>query len=102
MKISVSLLSSYLFCSRKLFLEQVLGLKALPKGVTIKGTIKHNVLDLVNKQEKGIVSSTDEQNLEEIKEKYKFLPDDLALRYVRNYGTMTRKILKNVRPWLGK
>lgn len=70
MKISVSWLSAYLFCPRKLYLEQVLGLKALPADVTVKGTIKHNVLDLVNKQEKGIVTSLNKENIKEVNEKY--------------------------------
>jgi CRISPR-associated protein Cas4 len=68
MKISVSLLSSYLFCSRKLFLEQVLKMKSFPKEATVKGTIKHNVLDLINKQEKGIINSINDQT--NVQEKY--------------------------------
>jgi CRISPR-associated protein Cas4 len=70
MKISVSLLSSYLFCPRKLFLDQVLKLRALPAEATVKGTIKHNVLDLINKQEKGIVGSVTLENASTISEKY--------------------------------
>ena len=70
MKISVSLLSTYLFCPRKLFLQEVLKLSALPEEVTIKGTIKHNVLDLVNKQEKGIITTINESTLNQICEKY--------------------------------
>jgi len=69
-KISVSLLSAYLFCPRKLYLEQVLGLKAIPPAVTVKGTIKHNVLDLVNKQEKGVITNISKENIKEVNEKY--------------------------------
>ena len=68
--ISVTHLSSYLFCKRKLYLEQVLGIRAAPPEATILGTIRHQVLDLVSKQEKGIVLSVAPENLAQIEEKY--------------------------------
>ena len=70
--ISVTNLSTYLFCKRKLYLENVLGLKALPPEANIKGTIRHAVLDLVSKQEKGIVLSITKETVETIPDKYRF------------------------------
>src|SRR3989344_4431069 len=57
MKISVSLLSSYLYCSRKLFLEKVLLLKEPPKESLVLGSIRHETYDNINKAEELIVTS---------------------------------------------
>src|SRR3989338_6593857 len=57
MKISVSLLSSYLYCSRKLFLEKVLLLEEPPKESLVLGSIRHETYDKINKTEEGIVTS---------------------------------------------
>lgn len=70
MLISVTLLCSYLYCKRKLYIEQVLGIKEIPKEVTVKGSIRHNVLDWINKQEKSLVLSVNENNINEIPNKY--------------------------------
>ncbi len=72
MKISVSLLSSYLYCSRKLFLEKVLLLEEPPKESIVMGTIRHETYDKINKNEEEIVASiTKRMSLEEIQELYK-------------------------------
>ncbi len=72
MKIPVTWLSLYQFCKRKLYLEQVLGLKEeIPKEVLVLGKIKHDALDFANKQEKGIVLSINENNINEIELKYR-------------------------------
>jgi CRISPR-associated protein Cas4 len=57
--INVTFLSSYEYCARKLFLEQVLKLVSIPKEVIVKGTVRHQVFDLINKREEKIVSSID-------------------------------------------
>ncbi|MBI2659513.1 hypothetical protein HYX05_05440, partial [Candidatus Woesearchaeota archaeon] len=57
MKISVSLLSSYLYCSRKLFLEKVLLLEEPPKESLVMGSIRHETYDNINKKEEEIVTS---------------------------------------------
>lgn len=69
--ISVTLLPAYLYCPRKLYLEHVLGIREIPKEVTVVGKIRHSVYDLVNRQEKGIVLSVTEHNIQDIEEKYK-------------------------------
>ena len=72
MKISVSLLSSYLYCSRKLFLEKVLLLKEPPKESIVMGSIRHETYDKINKTEEGIVTSiTKKTALDKIQELYK-------------------------------
>ena len=57
MKISVSLLSTYLYCSRKLFLEKVLLLEEPPKESLVMGSIRHETYDNINKKEEEIVTS---------------------------------------------
>jgi len=72
MKISVSLLSSYLYCSRKLFLEKVLLLEEPPKESIVLGSIRHETYDNINKKEEEIVTSIKEKaTLEIIQELYK-------------------------------
>ncbi len=57
MKISVSMLSAYLFCPRKLFLQQVLDLEEPPKESLVLGSLRHELYDYINKSEEFIVSS---------------------------------------------
>jgi CRISPR-associated protein Cas4 len=72
MKISVTLLSSYLYCSRKLFLEKVMKLEEPPKESLVMGSIRHNTYDKINKEEESIVSSiTNKMSFDEIQSMYK-------------------------------
>jgi CRISPR-associated protein Cas4 len=79
--IAVSLLSSYLYCPRRIFLEKVLGIRPPPAPPTFKGTVKHKVFDLINKYEEDLVTS--------IKSFQPF--DDVFALYRRKYY----KILSN-------
>lgn len=60
MKIPVSMLSSYLYCSRKLFLEEVLMIEEPDKESLVMGSIRHEFYDKTNKKEESIVSSITE------------------------------------------
>ena len=85
MKISVTLLSSYLYCSRKLFLEKVLMLEEPPKERLVMGSIRHETYDSINKKEEEIVVSiTKRANLEDIQELYR-----------KNYLKILRKAIAN-------
>ena len=55
--ISVSALTSYLYCPRKLYLNYVLGISGFPRKEAVYGTVKHKVIEYVNNQEQAIVSS---------------------------------------------
>jgi|SRR3989344_2878413 len=55
--IPVNLLSTYLYCKRKLYLQEVLKLIEIPKEAVIKGRIKHECYDKINKIEENIVKS---------------------------------------------
>ncbi len=93
MKISVTLLSSYLYCSRKLFLEKVLKLEEPPKESLVMGTIRHDTYDKINKKEEEIVSSIRKRAaIEEIRDTYKFEYLKILRRSIAN----NRLRLKNV------
>jgi len=86
MKISVSLLATYLYCSRKLFLEQILSLKEPPKESLVIGNIRHEIYDKINKYEQEIVTS--------ITEKATF--DNIQILYKQKYLEISRKaVVKN-------
>ena len=87
MKIPVSLLSAYLYCSRKLFLEEVLLLEEPPKESLVMGSVRHEAYDGINKAEEDIVSSiTQRMGLEDIKTLYR-----------QRYLQILRKALANNR-----
>ena len=57
MKISVTMLSSYLYCPRKLFLQKVLAVEEPPKESIVLGSLRHEIYDFINQAEEKIVSS---------------------------------------------
>lgn len=82
MLISVTALSGYLYCPRKLFLTSVLGLVEIPKEVLVKGSIRHETYDNINKIEEELVKSITEK------------PTLAGL--TNKYQTEYTKILKNI------
>ena len=87
MKISVSLLSTYLYCSRKLFLERVLLLEEPPKESLVLGSIRHETYDNINKKEEEIVTSI----------KKRTTLENLEALYKQNYLQILRKATANNR-----
>jgi len=86
MKISVSMLSSYLYCPRKLFLQQVLAIEEPPKESLVLGSLRHEIYDFINQTEEKIVMS--------IKEKIQY--SELLLTYKKFYSKALReKVIKN-------
>ena len=53
--LSVSSLSAYEYCKRKLFLQNVLGIYEPPKAPLVKGQIRHQTYDKINKVEESLV-----------------------------------------------
>ena len=86
MKISVTMLSTYLFCPRKLFLQQVLALEEPPKESLVLGSLRHQLYDFINKSEEAIVSSITQ------KMEYSWLINNYKTFYSR---ALKEKILKN-------
>ncbi len=85
MKISVSLLSTYLYCSRKLFLERVLMLEEPPKESLVMGSIRHETYDNINKKEEEIVTSITKRATVEI----------IQTLYKKEYLAILRKAIAN-------
>ncbi|MBN2052226.1 Dna2/Cas4 domain-containing protein [Candidatus Woesearchaeota archaeon] len=76
--IAVSLLSSYDYCPRKLFLEHVLKLAVVPREAVVKGSVRHAVHERASKAEAELVKSIkNEINHVELIEKYKKLHSDV-------------------------
>ncbi|MBW3017222.1 CRISPR-associated protein Cas4 [Candidatus Woesearchaeota archaeon] len=92
MKISVTWLTSYLYCRRKFYIENVLGISEPPKDVLIKGKIRHDVFDLANKQERGIIFSIDSAVKSSIFEKYK----NAYLKNLKNTILIHKPTLKSL------
>jgi len=88
MKIPVSLLSTYLYCPRKVFLERVLRLREPPRQPLVLGTIRHQALEEAAKAEEALVSSevdgilSYDDILEIYKAQYLSLLRDVVQRHV--------------------
>ena len=85
MRIPVTLLSSYLYCSRKLFLEKVLLLEEPPKESIVMGSIKHQTFDAINKKEEQIVTSINKR----------IALENLEALYKKEFLAILRKTLAN-------
>ena len=85
MKSSVSLLSAYLYCSRKLFLESVLLQEEPPKESIVMGSIRHETYDYINKKEQDIVTSI----------AAKTSLGDIQNLYKNNYLNLLKKAVDN-------
>ncbi len=65
-------ISDYLYCARKVYLRKILGARERPNAAIIKGMIRHDILDELNKTESNIVSGiTRAMNLTELGDVYK-------------------------------
>lgn len=82
-RVSVSMLSSYLYCARKLFLEKVLGFVEPEKKALVKGSIRHETYDEATGLEEGIVVSISEADEFE----------DIYLKYSRFYAKILRRVI---------
>ena len=82
--LSVTMLSSYEYCKRKLFLEKVMGVTEPPKPALLKGSVRHQAYEQMAKQEEAIVTSLTEgmekqEVLARFREQYlKFLDASIA------------------------
>jgi CRISPR-associated protein Cas4 len=90
--LSVSALTSYLYCQRKLYLQRVLGFYEPPKEATVKGKIRHKIYEQINNKEEEIVSSiTEKISLEEILQLYK-----------KHYNEILRDVIRKSKEDLNK
>ncbi len=80
--ISVTHLSSYAYCPRKLYLQEILCLREPPKEALIRGSIRHQSYESINLAEEGLIKSIKKGTTRE----------DLKNRYHQKH----KKILLNV------
>ena len=93
MKIPVSMLSAYLYCSRKLFIEEVLMVEEPDKESLVMGSIRHETYDNINKKEEAIaISITKSEPFENIQALYR--KEYLAI--LRKAIVNNKKRLENV------
>jgi len=83
MFISVTWLSSYLFCKRKLFVERVLGIFEPPNEAMVKGGIRHECYDRMNKADEQLVRSITKPGL---------IPK-IGNLYRKNYSEILRQVI---------
>jgi len=81
------MLSTYLYCKRKLYLQYVLKLSSPPKDVLIKGRLRHEAFDRINLIDKDIV-----------KEITKFMPlEDMSMMFRKEYSKILREVLDEMK-----
>ncbi|MBI2548303.1 Dna2/Cas4 domain-containing protein [Candidatus Woesearchaeota archaeon] len=88
--VSVTDLSAYLFCPRTLYLRRVLKIVPPPREVMVKGTIKHAIIDLMNRREQTIVTSV---------RRFISYPEVYHI-YKTTYGKLLRMTILNNHPAL--
>jgi len=84
--LSVTALTSYLYCQRKLYLQRVLGFYEPLRAPLIKGTIRHEVYEQINNIEEEIVTSiTKKSTKEELFNKYKQAHSEILRDIIRKH-----------------
>jgi len=80
------MLSSYLYCPRKLFLQKILAVEEPPKESTVLGSLRHEIYDFINQSEEKIVTSiTKKIQYNELISLYKhFYSEALRERVIKN------------------
>ncbi len=90
MIISVTDLSSYLWCPRSLYMQKVMGIEEPPNRLMVMGSLKHEVFEQANGKEQdaflSVVKGTKEEEAFNIF--YKLYIDTLAAGLKRKEGTM--------------
>ena len=83
--LSVSTLTSYFYCARKLYLQYVLKFREPLKDVIVKGSIRHKIYeDINNKEEQIITSVTEKKTLEQLQEIYKKYYKEIVITAIRD------------------
>lgn len=93
MLISVTSLSGYLYCPRKLFLTHVLRVTEIPKEVLVKGSIRHETYDNINKIEETLVKSiTKKPTLKGLANKYKITYTKILKDAINSYKDRLKEL----------
>lgn len=94
MRMSVTFLSSYLYCPRKLYLEKALGIKplAVPEAM-VKGSIRHQVFEGINQEIEGLVKGITEPDFERIYSSFR----EKFLSVLRKATVRNKEKLKDIK-----
>ena len=91
--LSVTTITSYLYCQRKLYLNYVLGIREPPKPPLALGTVRHDTYEGIARSEESIVCSiTEKKALEEIKELYKNEFSEILRNSIRKNRELLEKL----------
>jgi CRISPR-associated protein Cas4 len=91
--ISVTLLSQYLFCPRKIYNQYILGIKPKENLPMVKGLIRHNVLDQANRREKILITKfSPTKTLEQLKQEYKTQYNNILQEKIKENSTKLIKL----------
>lgn len=97
--IPVSLLSSYLYCPRKIYLQKVLKMEEPTRESTLKGTIRHKVYEeFSNRKKNVIVNITPDNNFEDIRKAF----EDLFNHILKNQIIFYKKNIFRLRSEPGR
>lgn len=104
--ISVSTLSSYMYCPRKLYLQYVLRITEPPKDVLLKGSIRHKVYENINLAEEELIKSIKKGMTEnDLKGKYHQRYREILLEVIKQnkedlkqFNILPQDLFKNVWP----
>ncbi|MBN2458612.1 CRISPR-associated protein Cas4 [Candidatus Woesearchaeota archaeon] len=92
--IPVSMLSSYMYCPRKVFMQNVLKLIEVPREAAVLGSIRHGAFDMINKAEQDIVVSLKQgYGLNMVEESYRKAMSDI----VRNSIIVKKEDIRRAR-----
>lgn len=90
--LSVTDLSSFLYCERKLYLQKVFGLREPLKPALVKGSIRHAAHERVFLGEEGIVSGfTDGLTLEALRGAYRSMCEDELKKTIKENEEKLRR-----------
>ena len=81
--LSVTSLTAYLYCARKLYLQKVLGYEEIPKEFLVRGSIKHRVFEVMEKSEKELICSVSED----------FTQEQILDFYSKKYAQILRMVI---------
>ena len=101
--ISVSDITSYLFCPRKLWLSRVKGIREPPNREMILGRIKHKALELFSLiEQEFILFISSPMNKEELIEEYKNLIRQSAIKAYEMNADIAEKFSLNLTTFLAE
>ena len=101
--ISVSDITAYLYCPRKLWLAKIKGIREPPNRAMILGKIKHRALELFNLLEKDfIITISRKLEEKEIEETYKEIMRTSALQAFQENADMAERLSLYVTTFLAE